>query len=211
MSTEPSINSSAENIAVAIELLEELYSMLSYSCGHYLFNSDNPFRSVSIPQPEFLRKMLHLSAQLGRTPAFIKKAISLAIDHELDRETLHTELLHVVLEFLTTPDLKEIAIKQCDSLRDDGLPNKTEKSSYSWTNRRENLALFGLFVYISLCEHDAGIKYFQQHYPTQKDKEIKLYVLLRWLFTYQLKECWLSEYKQALKEKMGLLQIVWVN
>ena len=36
----------------AAELLEKLYRMLCYSCCYYLFNTEDPFRSVGIEQTE---------------------------------------------------------------------------------------------------------------------------------------------------------------
>ncbi len=42
----------SENGKIATDLIENLFAMLSYACGHYIFNTEDPFRSVGIEQIE---------------------------------------------------------------------------------------------------------------------------------------------------------------
>ncbi|WMM88737.1 hypothetical protein Q7C09_08360, partial [Heyndrickxia coagulans] len=42
----------------ATDLLDALYEMLCYGCGYYIFNTDNPFRSIGMEQVELFDILL---------------------------------------------------------------------------------------------------------------------------------------------------------
>lgn len=49
----------------ATDLLEKLYEMLCYGCGYYIFNTDNPFRSIGMEQVELFDIILKRKFSMG--------------------------------------------------------------------------------------------------------------------------------------------------
>ncbi|MEZ0118499.1 UNVERIFIED_ORG: hypothetical protein ABRZ91_002456 [Heyndrickxia coagulans] len=47
------------------DLLEKLYEMLCYGCGYYIFNTDNPFRSIGMEQVELFDILLKRKFSMG--------------------------------------------------------------------------------------------------------------------------------------------------
>lgn len=86
------------------------------------------------------------------------------------------------------------------------MPPKNQKnSSFSFDSqnfkkktRYNNLVIFTFLCYLRLYEHDTAIKFFNSNYSAP-DKEIALYVLLRLLFVYKLKDQWVQVYDTAVK------------
>lgn len=97
--------------------------------------------------------------------------------------------------------MKEQAIEQSDRLRREHLKslNKRRRMDYSEESRNNDLVEMVLILQMALAEHEEAISYFKAHYVTFQ-KEISLYVLLRWLFQYGLKDLWLREYEAALQQ-----------
>jgi len=65
--------------------------------------------------------------------------------------------------------------------------------------------------YRDLYEIENGISFFNQHFD-EKDSEVKLYILLKWLFACNNLELFLSEYRNAVssgvKPRTKLVNIV---
>ncbi len=97
--------------------VEKLYEMLCYACGYYIFNTDDPFRSVGIEQTALLDMVITRKLGSSISKESVKSAIALVINSRVDRETLHSSLICVLVENLKTPDSKEIAIEQCVALK----------------------------------------------------------------------------------------------
>ena len=197
-----------ENGEVATDLLEKLYDMLSYACGYYIFSTDNPFRSVGMEQTALLDSIIIRKLGNGINKECISAAIALVVNSRVDRETLHSSLINVLIKNLKTPDSKEIAIKQCLVLKS-GLSGSKANSAkqvlvpYSSDfERREkinNLVEIVFKLNIALCEYDEAINYFNSNH-VERDKEVSLFILLSLLFQYELKEYWVKEYEEALKK-----------
>ena len=60
----------------------------------------------------------------------------------------------------------------------------------------ENLVEIVVRLNIELEEYEEAIRYYQKN-NQEKNSEVSLYVLLKLLLEYELKECWLSEYNKA--------------
>ena len=189
------------NLLQVSQLMEKLYQLLCYSSGYVLFNSSNPFRSAGIEQPQFFRQVLVFKRQTENNETFVKSALLLLINNSLDRETLHQDLMQVVMEFLKTPDLREMAVTACNQLieskKREPRAKKDSMSDYERERYLNNLARMGFLVYAQLREYDKAITYFKQNYQ-EKDSEISLYVLLELLFSLDQKDYLMREYETAL-------------
>lgn len=190
----------------ATNLLEKLYEMLSYGCGYYIFNTDNPFWSVGIAQTELLDIVIKRKLGNGISQETIKASIDLVINSILDTNTLYSSLMLVLISNLKTPDSKELAIEQCKALKAElDRPKASKKSRFSdssdyiRTEKVNNIAEMVFRLYVSLSEYEKAIKYYCDS-NVEWDKEISLYVLLSLLREYELKEYWLREYDEAVKK-----------
>lgn len=176
---------------VATNLLQKLYEMLSYACGYYLFNTDNPFNSVGIEQGTFLDTVIKrkLGSGININIEEIKSSIELVINSEVDRETLHTFLIQILVMNLKSADYKAIAIEQCKLLKkelDKPQPSPSKKSydydssKYKKNEKINNLVEMVFRINMELCEYDEAINYFNKNH-VERDAEITLYILLRLL------------------------------
>lgn len=111
-----SISSEGDEGNTAADLLKRLYEMLSYACGFYIFNTDDPFRSVGIGQVDLLHTIISRMFAQSINKGSVRSAIELVINNGLDRETLYSDLIMELIENLKSADAKEIAIEQCKVL-----------------------------------------------------------------------------------------------
>lgn len=191
----------------ATDLLEKLYKMLCYACGYYIFSTDDPFRSVGIGQTVLLDIIIARKLGDGVNKESIKSVIELVINSEVDRETLHSSLIEVLVKNLKSPDSKVIAIEQCRLLKDElgkskPVPSKkswfSDSSDYKRIEKINNLVETAFRINMELCEYEEAICYFNAN-NVERDNEVSLYVLLGLLIEYKLKKYWLREYSEALK------------
>lgn len=190
----------------ATTLLKRIYGMLSYACAYYIFNTENPFRSVGIEQTVLLDKVIRRLLGQGIDSKCIKTAIELVINSYVDRDTLSSSLIIVFVNNLKTADAKEMAITQCGLVKNEltltqGKSIKQASSSerYWRTEKINNLTETVFRIYMSLCEYEKAIKYYHANH-LERDKEISLYILLRLLEDHECMDYWIKEYKLA-KEK----------
>jgi len=104
------------NVHEAAQLLERLYQLLCYSCQYILFSAYDSFQSAGIEQEEFFRRVLALKYQYEDKNTFIENALLSMVKNSLNRYTLREDLMGVILEFIRTPDLKEMTIAKCSEL-----------------------------------------------------------------------------------------------
>ena len=124
------------------------------------------------------------------------------INSEVDRETLHSFLNHVLVENLKSPDSKVIAIEQCKILKnelDKAKPIASKKSRVSDSSDYKRIDKINNLI--------EAIRYFNKNY-VERDKETILYVLLSLLLDYKLKEYWLREYDEAVKKGIQPRQVL---
>lgn len=202
-----SVSIYSEDSKVATELLEKIYSMLCYACAYYLFNTDDPFKSVGIDSGEFLEIIITRRFGDGIDAEAIKSVISLVVKSESERSYTKATSLYRIVGYLKTIDSKEIAIEQCKSIKTEiTVENQTRKrswnSSYWYDDKMNAITEFVVALNLEISESENGIKYFRKYY-IEKNKEVALYVLLQLLFEYDLTEYWVSEYEKALKKDVS--------
>lgn len=202
-----SIPADSDDPATSNELLKKLYEMLCYACGRYLFKSDDPFRSVGIEQPALYETIISRLFYTGINAVNIKTALKLALENGLDRQTLYSDLIAVFISYLKSTDARMLAIEQCKSLIAEYRAKTQTKSvslfgDYDSYRRGEiinDLAITVFQLYIRLYEYDEAISYYYDNHK-ESNKEIILYVLLNMLKNLDLKDLWLREYRNAVKE-----------
>jgi len=190
----------------ATDLLAKLYEMLSYACGYYLFNTDNPFNSAGIRQTELLDIVIKRILGNGIDRESVRSAILLVINSYVDQVTLDSSLINILISNLKSPDFREIAIEQSLKLKEEltRLVPKMKKSishdhsAYEREEKNNRLVEIIFKLNIALCEYDKAIKYFNHNYKSH-DMEVTLYVLLLHLSIYRLKDKWVNVYEDAVK------------
>lgn len=192
-----------ENIPKASALLEKLYVMLCYACNYILFSGDDPFQSVGIAQPVFFRALLSLKREHESISVFVPKAISLIVENDVNRSIVQGELMQVALEFFHTPDAKRIAIQDCVEKISHGRLKSTKgldkmMAEINLRDMRNQLVKIAFLCFFELGEYENGIQLFAKSY-TVRDQEIKLYILLRWLFAQQKTDYFVQEYNKAIQ------------
>ncbi len=197
---------------IATTLLQNIYKMLSYACAYYIFNTDNPFRSVGIEQTLLLNIVIARTLGNGANNESLKSAIELVINSAVDRETLHSSLITILVMNLRTSDSRVIAIEQCKLIKKELEKPKPVSSKKTWGSdsydyeqkeKINNLVEMVFRIYMELCEYDEAIRYFNKNYYNRV-LEVSLYVLLRLLHEYELKEHWLREYDMGVKKGLEI-------
>jgi len=195
-----------EDSETAAQLLADIYDMLSYACYYRVFSSDNPFSAVGYEQPEFLQLVLCKIFYNGFSQGAIRKAVFLTLDSNVDRNTLHRELLHVLVSTLKTSDTKEMALDQCAAYAREYGGYHAAKAVFNYhsdvseyrASRHKNVSVdLYLLLKLSLHEYDDGIAYYWNNHK-EYTKEITLYCLLTYFLTDEkFNALWLREYENA--------------
>ncbi len=197
----------------AAELLEKLYRMLCYSCCYYLFNTEDPFRSVGIEQTEIYDMVASKLLENDMSREHLRRAVELAVLDGLDRWTLPEDLFAVLLRHLKIPDTRQAAREEAEKLREEAGKKWAEQqkgrkgSGYSrsefWFHERNNHLTELIFhLYAHQGEFEQGIQDYKNH-SMERDPEITLYRLLRLLAMYDEAGLWKQEYEKAVKKKIS--------
>lgn len=193
----------SEGGKIATDLLQKLYEMLSYGCAYFIFNTDNPFRSVGIEQTKLLDVVISRKLGSGINKGQLKSAIELVLNSYVDRETLHSFLILIFTDNLKTPDAREAALEQCELIKMELKRSKPDLKKgrhhdYKHEEKLNNLTEIVFRINIALYEYEQAIRYFHKYY-TEWNPEVSLFVLLDLLRVYELKKYWLREYEEAVK------------
>jgi len=203
------IDAKGENSDIAAVLLIKIYRTLSYGCGHWIFNTDNPFRSVGYSQGELLGIIINKLFYGGVNNDNIRDAIALTLECFLDDTTLRIGLIMVLIGCLKSPESKEIAIQQCgDYLKTelgarfaaDGL-FKARVDEYRRESITESAVELCFHLRAALYEYGKAISVYWKDTKATKPytKEVALYRLLSWLEMYEEVELWIREYEAAVR------------
>ena len=192
------------DLVPATELLEKLYNLMCYSCRYVIFSSYDSFESIGIEQKDFFSRVLFLKYQFEPKRTFIRNALNLMNNNSLNRYTLYSTLIEVILSFLKSTDMLEMAIEENSKLLQIEKEKQIFKSNdnyskYDKEQKINNLAEFGFFCYVKLFEMDKAVEFFKQNCVESSD-EIALYVLLNLLFSLNQKDIFLREYENAIKD-----------
>lgn len=190
----------SNNPNACIKELIELYKLLTYSANWTIFTAYDAFDSVEISQIDFFNRITNLQRTYHDIRVFIPETIKLIINNPLNRYTLHTELIYCFFEFSNTPDMLKLCFEFAEKIKKEVLekPDKESHESYASTvnnqkisyekkQKLNSLAEIGFLANILLNEYDKAIKYFYDNYIASR-QEIRLYVLIQFLFNYNLKD-----------------------
>ncbi len=206
-----SIPCEGEKGLIATNLLQKLYEMLSYACGYYIFNTNDPFRSVGIAQTKLLDTVITRKFASGINKESVRSAIELVIYSRVDMSTVRSSLTDVLIENLKTPDSKLIAIEQSMALKvelNKLIQNKSNKSrssssfDYEKKEKTNELVEMAVKLNLSLCEYEEAINCFSKNY-IERNLEVSLFMLLSLLHEFNLKEYWLREYERAMQNEIN--------
>jgi hypothetical protein len=197
-----------EDAADAAELLERLYILLCFSCRYVLFSGSDSFASVGVSRPEFLRAVLRAKRQVQNLAEFVQGGILLAVGNDGSCSSFCDRLMEIFVEFLSTPDLKQMAIAGCsaawDNVRKNGPPcphrdvaHEKSYGAYDTRTMLRNLATLGFMCHVALSEYEEAVDYFYRRYD-EKDSEISLYVLLRLIERYGQRDLWIQTYEDSI-------------
>jgi len=186
------------SIEKASDLLEKLYHMLCYACDFVLFSAYDPFQSVGIAQTEFLDAVFGLKAEHLELGKFIDYGLHLVRDSRLNRYTLGSNLAQVLVDRLRTPESLELAIERAAQLHRKPVPAPGPEREQHRSDGLNRLAEFGFLAYVKLSDYDKAIDFFKVHY-VDRDTEISLFVLLKWLRSLQREDLWQREYERAVQ------------
>jgi hypothetical protein len=150
-----------DNARAAGSLLKKLYQMLCYSCRYVLFSGSDPFDSVGIRQVDFLHAALAIGRKVEAPREFVRNSILLALDNDLNTHTLWEDLLDVIVAYLETADMKEMATEVCNELRKDAASGRLRDlaafskgdKDYRATDFVNNLAVLGW-----MCQMAPGLE-----------------------------------------------------
>jgi len=172
-----------------------------------MYTSTNPFGSIAFNQIDFLKQIILRRFASGVSRESIRSNIETVINSAVDGVILDTSMLYALIDNLKTPDAKEIAISECIAFKNKLLLEKPMDRYMNWSksqgymNRVNDTVDMVFNLYIALCEHDAAIDYFKNNY-LQDNKEVLLLYLLKRLYNHELIDCWVSEYKNAIKNRV---------
>ncbi|BAU26073.1 hypothetical protein DFP93_13055 [Aneurinibacillus soli] len=180
-------------------LFEALYILICRACGEYLFNTEDPFRSIMIDQRYFFRDVLALKRAREPLAKWTADAVALVFNYDTDQELMWTDLLDELLTFAEQETEKQEILEQCESLLVQCvLEQKVAKKPEQFHARIEELITAVLIIQFTLGDYEEGIHQFNAYY-VGRDDEVKMYVLLRWLLRYGLKKEWVREYEYAVR------------
>lgn len=203
------------------QVLSDVYELLCQSCEYSYFSSWDSFQSIGVDQSDFYRSVIVLIQEAKGKGDSVEKGIRLIVDNNLNRETLFSSLMIVLISTLDVPDLKEKGIEIVKKLL---VEHKDEKnisesnSSWSSSNKKyryqeknRNLSELGYRFHSSLFEYEEGVNFFNANY-SEKDEEIRLYILVRLLFEEKKKELIKIEIEKCMEKgiepRSGLLDLL---
>jgi len=182
----------------ASDLLEKLYQVLCYACDTVIFSGDDPFQSTGITQTAFLDAVLALKAEHLELDKFICHGLNLVISSRLNRYTLGSNLVHVLVDRLRTPESLELAIERATQLSARARSAPDGKQGYYRSDPLNRLAEFGLLANVKLSDYDKAIDFFNANY-SRRDPEVTLFVLLNWLRALKREDLWQREFERAVQ------------
>lgn len=190
----------------ASELLQKIYELLCYSCKYSLFKSFDSFDSLGISQVSFFETIIGAVHQHLENDAFLDLSVDLIFKNPMNRHTLITELMDVLLQYITSADIKYLLIEKCKSKRTDAATISKTKNLLNDYEHHELLNHYTnliLKTYLTLYEANIGIDFFLNHI-IKRDDEIKYYVLINHLFEYNEKDLIVQQLEDAIAKKVPL-------
>lgn len=201
-----------KNLSKQAALLCELYELICESCGYQYFSGYDSFQSIGIEQTDFFTSTITLLHEAEGKANTIEKSIKLIVDNYLNRYTLYSGLMEILIATYEIPDLKYSAIEITKKLiTQNGFVPKPESkkrkyitffadnNDFKQKEKNNNLAKLGFRLYISLFEAENGIEFYKEHYYHKHD-EVKLYILIDILLHNRKKDLIVTEIEKAIEQ-----------
>lgn len=195
-----------ENYGEAVNLLIELYRLISDACSYDFFSADDAFRSIGWKQEDFFRLVVKGVLGTGYTRENISNLIIYASTGGLSAESLHEDQQIVLLSELKTTDAKYIALEETKKLVEENAEKhnglkKYDRQKYVLEDKISNFSDMVLMIHIVLAELEEGISYY---FKVNKEwqKEIILYRALRLAKWLNEDDSWLQIYEYGIKKKI---------
>lgn len=194
-----------EHAKACASLLEELYKLFCYASGHYVFASQEPFRAMKIPQGGFLKRVVLLKKRVDEPSVWIRESLLLIVENDSDHETPKRYLSQVMLGALNNAPLKEEAVRIGQNLLQEKEANSERVSRTNWNSIAfknqyyiNDLVEMIFMTQSTLGEYQIANDFFKQNY-IESIKEVKLFILLKFIMHNQRVEDWNNEYKIAVQ------------
>lgn len=199
--------------------LIKLYELLTYACNYIVFNSYDVFESIGISQTDFFTSITVLQRRFMSGKDFVKKSIRLALNNALNRYTLYSELMGIIILQCPTFEMKTALYdsllsfysefeKAPDNSKSNSNGWRNSKYSYEKQNTLNNISESILRLSLELNEPEKGISFVKTHYFANSP-EITLYVMVRVLFGYKKSKeiVRLIDESMALKPRESLINL----
>ena len=195
-----------ENYGESVNLLVELYRLVSDACSYDFFSTDDAFRSIGWEQEDFFRLVAIRVLGMGYTRENISRLILYASTGGLSAESVHADQQIVLLSELKTTDAKYIALEETKKLIDENAEKlnglkKYDTQKYFLEDTINNFCDMVLMIHIVLAELEEGISYYFK-VNKEREKEIILYKALRLAEWLDEDDSWLQIYEYGIKKKI---------
>lgn len=195
-----------EDARKAAEALMDLYELMCYGSVYHLTNSVDQFGSAGIPQTVFLDEVLCKCFSVSKDEEMIKNALMLVSERGVSREWGHDNLEQILLLNLNESSMQKKAIEIAKEIHEKYKKNAEPNFSFYYVPdmdayRSEIMSDMVLCIHFKRGEYDEGIRYYKDHFVAyRKNREIMYYCLYEWLERFDLREYWIQEYENEIKE-----------
>lgn len=200
------ISQENENYGESVNLLVELYRLISDACNYDIFSTDDAFRSIGWKQEEFFQLVAKRVLGIGYTRENISRLILYASTGGLSAESLHIDQQIVLLSELKTTDAKYMALEEVKKLIDEnvgklgGLKEYATRK-YALEDTTNHLCDMVLMIHIVLAELEEGISYYFKA-NRQREREIILYKALSLAEWLDEDDIWIQIYEYGIKKNI---------
>lgn len=192
--------------------MKKLYETLTLACRYTMFNAYDVFDSVGITQVDFFEQVIRLYRDAVDVKDFVVLGIKLIIDNDLNRYTLKKYLMDVFLKYSQTPAMKELIVKEATKYYQEVISSKDieddffigggrqDGMSYRKKSMINEITELISITYLELAETEKAIEFHYKH-TKQSSDEVALYIIVRILFKYGLKNEIVREIEKNMKMK----------
>ena len=191
---------------LATDLLDNIFRMVSHASHYYLFNTNDPYRSIGISQIELLDIILTRRMQSGSLDDAIKKSVAMTIESYADMSIGKLSMIYCLVRHLRSADARSIALRHSLDLKVKMNPVQQDKRKRSRDSSSDYYAIEkynSLIAQISILKILSGdnqdaVRYFHENYRGRA--EDRIHALLGLLEYYELDDLRKKEHEAALKK-----------
>ena len=184
-------------------LIREIYKMLSYGCGVYIFTSDDPFASIGMEQEKLYGEYVARQLQLNIDEASIIEMVNGATHCYLSRECLHVMLFSVLDHYIQKQQYRDMVFNYCQRFM-------TSQRNFIATLKRHDDRLYEAKELLTnmnqlafIFHNDTFEKALQYYFQNEiiKNPEISLYTLLMVIDIFYSYKEWIEAYEYGVEIK----------